>query len=153
MRSLNIAERPELRARDLVHLRLARLERLHLVLTRAQPLTAVRRAEELAEHLAGISPRHGEVGHVSLLGLAGIGLQIEQLIGIERAMYASGRHVLIHGLRGVGKSSLAQTAAHKIARGGDPIIVSCDKTSTFQTIIRELLDEAIWTCPGIVPLL
>ena len=77
----------------------------------------------------------------------------EQLIGIERAMYASGRHVLIHGLRGVGKSSLAQTAAHKIARGGDPIIVSCDKTSTFQTIIRELLDEAIWTCPGIVPLL
>lgn len=31
----------------------------------------------------------------------------EQLNGIERALYASGRHVLIHGLRGVGKSSLA----------------------------------------------
>jgi MoxR-like ATPase len=31
----------------------------------------------------------------------------DQLAGIKRALYQHGRHVLIHGLRGVGKSSLA----------------------------------------------
>ncbi|WP_181375647.1 ATP-binding protein [Palleronia abyssalis] len=70
-----------------------------------------------------------------------------QLKGIERAMYASGRHVLIHGLRGVGKSSLAQTAAYKLARGTDPIVVACDRTSSFQTIIREIFEEAVGASP------
>lgn len=73
----------------------------------------------------------------------------EQLHGIEKAMYVSGRHVLIHGLRGVGKSSLAQTAAFKLADGADPIVVSCSRSSTFQTVIREIVDEAIGIDPTV----
>ncbi|MFI0394931.1 ATP-binding protein [Paracoccus jiaweipingae] len=73
----------------------------------------------------------------------------EQLAGIEQALYASGRHVLIHGLRGVGKSSLAQTAAFKIATGHDPILVSCDPQSTFKSIIKDIFDEVLSKDPRI----
>lgn len=73
----------------------------------------------------------------------------EQLHGIEREVYAPGRHVLIHGLRGVGKSSLAQTAAFKISSGHDPIIVSCDAQSTFKSIIKDVFDEALGKDPRI----
>lgn len=74
----------------------------------------------------------------------------QQLHGIEKALYAPGRHVLIHGLRGVGKSSLAQTAAFKTARGHDPIIVSCDPSSTFKSIIKNIFDDASGRDPRIV---
>lgn len=74
----------------------------------------------------------------------------EQLHGIEKALYAPGRHVLIHGLRGVGKSSLAQTAAFKISSGHDPIIVSCDAQSTFKSIIKDIFDEALVRDPRVV---
>lgn len=73
----------------------------------------------------------------------------EQLQGIERALYARGRHVLIHGLRGVGKSSLAQTAAFKISQKIDPIIVSCDASSTLGSIVKDIFDEAIGRDPQI----
>ena len=73
----------------------------------------------------------------------------DQLHGIEKALYAPGRHVLIHGLRGVGKSSLAQTAAFKISKGHDPIIVSCDPNSTFKSIIKDIFDEAFGKDPRI----
>ena len=73
----------------------------------------------------------------------------DQLHGIEKALYAPGRHVLIHGMRGVGKSSLAQTAAFKIAKGYDPIIVRCDPQSTFKSIIKDICDEALGKDPRI----
>lgn len=73
----------------------------------------------------------------------------DQLHGIEKALYAPGRHVIIHGLRGVGKSSLAQTAAFKIATGHDPIIVSCDPQSTFKSIIKDIFDEILGKDPRI----
>ncbi len=66
----------------------------------------------------------------------------EQLHSIKRALYQPGRHVLIHGLRGVGKSSLAQTAAFQLSDGRDPIIVSCDEKSTFSSVIRDIFDCA-----------
>jgi Cdc6-like AAA superfamily ATPase len=71
-----------------------------------------------------------------------------QLAGIKRALFKralfqSGRHVLIHGLRGVGKSSLAQTAAYSLSVGADPIIVGCDGKSTFSSIMRDVFDEAV----------
>jgi uncharacterized protein len=75
--------------------------------------------------------------------------RVEQLHSIEKALYAPGRHVLIHGLRGVGKSSLAQTAAYKISKGHDPIIVSCDSNSTFKSIIKDIFDEAFVKDPRI----
>ncbi|MDO9641356.1 MAG: ATP-binding protein [Pseudotabrizicola sp.] len=65
----------------------------------------------------------------------------QQLADIKQALYQPGRHVLIHGLRGVGKSSLAQTAAFTLAREQDPILVGCDRHSTFQSIVREIFDE------------
>ena len=37
----------------------------------------------------------------------------QQLQEIERALYAVGRHIFIYGDRGVGKSSLAATAAYQ----------------------------------------
>ncbi len=73
----------------------------------------------------------------------------EQLNGIKRALYQSGRHVLIHGLRGVGKSSLAQTAAYGLSVGADPIIVACDGKSTFSSIVREIFDEAVNKNPAV----
>ncbi len=65
-----------------------------------------------------------------------------QLTGIKQALHSPGRHVLIHGFRGVGKSSLAQTAAYAISRGGDPIIVACDSKSTFASVIYDIVNEA-----------
>lgn len=73
----------------------------------------------------------------------------DQLHGIEKALYAPGRHVLIHGLRGVGKSSLAQTAAFKISERGDPSIVSCDPNSTFKSIIKNIFDDVCKKDPRI----
>ncbi|HEY1943733.1 MAG TPA: ATP-binding protein [Roseiarcus sp.] len=66
----------------------------------------------------------------------------EQMRGIKEALYAPGRHVLIHGFRGVGKSSLAQTAAFVISLGADPIIIACDSKSTFSSIIADIFSEA-----------
>ena len=66
----------------------------------------------------------------------------EQMAGIRQAFYAPGRHVLIHGFRGVGKSSLAQSAAFSIAEKSDPIIVACDPKSSFSSIIADIFNEA-----------
>jgi hypothetical protein len=73
-----------------------------------------------------------------------------QLSEIEKALFAPGRHVLIHGLRGVGKSSLAQTAAFKLSQRHDPIIVSCDSESTFKLIIKDIFDESFAKDPRIL---
>jgi len=72
-----------------------------------------------------------------------------QLEGITKALYQRGRHVLIHGLRGVGKSSLAQTSAFLISEDCDPIIIGCDKNSSFSTVLREIFDEALNNNPAI----
>lgn len=66
----------------------------------------------------------------------------EHISGIKRALFQPGRHVLIHGLRGVGKSSLAQTVGYSQSQKMDPIIVSCDENSTFNSLVREIYDEA-----------
>lgn len=65
-----------------------------------------------------------------------------QLMGIRTALFQPGRHVLIHGLRGVGKSSLAQTAAFSLAEQADPILIGCDRHSTLHSVIREIFEEA-----------
>lgn len=66
----------------------------------------------------------------------------EHLAGIRRAFFQPGRHILIHGLRGVGKSSLAQTAAFQLSERIDPILVGCDRSSTFTSVIRDIFDSA-----------
>lgn len=73
----------------------------------------------------------------------------EQLQGIKRALYQDGRHVLIHGLRGVGKSSLAQTSAYALQNSAEPIVIGCDETSTFSSLIKEVYDQAIIKDPTV----
>jgi Cdc6-like AAA superfamily ATPase len=73
----------------------------------------------------------------------------EQLDGIRKALYAGGRHVLIHGFRGVGKSSLAQTAAFSLSTKSDPILLGCDQSNGFTSIIRDLIEEVAGRRPGL----
>ncbi|PDS45508.1 hypothetical protein CO662_13350 [Rhizobium anhuiense] len=73
----------------------------------------------------------------------------EQLDGIRKALYAGGRHVFIHGFRGVGKSSLAQTAAFALAPAErDPIILGCDQSNSFSSIMRDLFEEVAGRSPA-----
>lgn len=68
--------------------------------------------------------------------------RLDQLQTIEQALCAPGRHVFIYGDRGVGKSSLAQTAAFRHqSSDSPPIILSCEKKSTFLDIIQAILER------------
>lgn len=65
---------------------------------------------------------------------------------ISRAFNNPGRHVFIYGDRGVGKTSLAQTAAYKEQSADeDPIIVGCDVQATFGSIARDILRRCLPT--------
>lgn len=58
---------------------------------------------------------------------------------ISRALNNPGRHIFIYGDRGVGKTSLAQTAARlEQSSDSDPIVIGCDVSSTFNQIARDL---------------
>jgi uncharacterized protein len=57
---------------------------------------------------------------------------------IKRALAFDGRHVFIYGDRGVGKTSLARTAAFENSNGTDPILVGCQPSTTFQQIISNI---------------
>ncbi|GMB80936.1 AAA family ATPase [Shinella zoogloeoides] len=74
----------------------------------------------------------------------------EQLTGIRKALYAAGRHVFIHEFRGVGKSSLAQTAAFTLSSAQqDPVLLGCDKSNSFGSIMRDLFEEVVSRNPAI----
>lgn len=61
----------------------------------------------------------------------------KNLIAISRALSSAGRQIFIYGDRGVGKTSLARTAAVANAHSSaDPIYVVCGRTSTFSDIIH-----------------
>lgn len=76
---------------------------------------------------------------------------IEQLEGrtkeisrIEKALFADGRHVFIYGDRGVGKSSLAATAANLCQSADAPYIdVSCSVDATFKSIVANIGYQAV----------
>lgn len=68
----------------------------------------------------------------------------QQLEEIERALYAAGRHIFIFGDRGVGKSSLAATAAYQYqSPDAEPIFVSGSPDETFQSIIANIAVQAL----------
>jgi len=74
-----------------------------------------------------------------------------QLREIKKAWYQSGRQVFIHGYRGVGKTSLAMTAAHQHQTSArSPIRVICEESATFNNIIRDILTRAFPSDPTIV---
>ena len=63
---------------------------------------------------------------------------------VERALFATGRHVFIFGARGVGKSSLAATAAFQYqSADASPIFVSGAIDETFRNIIANLVMQAV----------
>ena len=68
----------------------------------------------------------------------------QELERISRALMAPGRHVFIFGDRGVGKSSVAATAAAQHQSSGAPYIdVSGSPDSTLKSIIANVVYQAI----------
>jgi hypothetical protein len=65
------------------------------------------------------------------------------LTQIDRAFNSPGKHIFIYGDRGVGKTSLAQTAA-TLRQSADamPILVSCSGTS-FLSTVRDAIKQSI----------
>jgi hypothetical protein len=57
---------------------------------------------------------------------------------IKRAFVFDGRHVFIYGDRGVGKTSLALTAAFENCGQFEPILVGCQPSTTFQQILSNI---------------
>ena len=65
------------------------------------------------------------------------------LTQIDRTFNSPGKHVFIYGDRGVGKTSLAQTAAYiQQSADGEPIRVNCAGTSFF-SIVRDAVKSAL----------
>lgn len=67
-----------------------------------------------------------------------------ELDTIDRALFAPGRHVFIYGDRGVGKSSLAATAAYQYQSAeSEPIFVSGSIDDTFKTVVANIANHAL----------
>ena len=68
----------------------------------------------------------------------------KELETIRRSLYAPGRHIFIVGDRGVGKSSLAATAAFGYqSSDSTPIFVSGSPSDTFNTVIANIASQAV----------
>jgi uncharacterized protein len=68
----------------------------------------------------------------------------KELDTIKKSLYAPGRHIFIFGDRGVGKSSLGQTAAIQYqSSDASPIFVSGSPNDTFNTVIANIVSQAI----------
>lgn len=66
------------------------------------------------------------------------------LTQIDRALNSSGRHVFIHGDRGVGKTSLAMTAAYLHQHpSNEPIYVLCSASSTFSELVYAIGNNSL----------
>lgn len=72
----------------------------------------------------------------------------DQLDQIRKALVAPGRNVFVYGQRGVGKTSLAQTAAYlHQSSDGDPIVVGCDSGSEFSTLTQGISSRLLGRVP------
>lgn len=70
----------------------------------------------------------------------------KELDRIEKALFAGGRHVFIYGDRGVGKSSLAATAANQYqSADAEYIDVSCSPDTTLASLIANIAYQATQT--------
>lgn len=68
----------------------------------------------------------------------------KELGDIRRALFAKGRHMFIYGDRGIGKSSLAQTAALEYQSSDANIIqIGCTRTSTFYEIMQSIASSLL----------
>jgi uncharacterized protein len=75
----------------------------------------------------------------------------KKLEDIRRALVQPGRHIFVFGDRGVGKTSLAQTAAYEHQSAtNEPILLGCDASSTFLRIAHELAARLLDLDPTLV---
>ncbi len=66
-----------------------------------------------------------------------------QLEKIRLTLHSLGRHVFIYGDRGVGKTSLAHTAAYLIQSSDNrPICISCEPSSTMESVVESIIAQA-----------
>ena len=71
-----------------------------------------------------------------------------QLIEVRQALAMKGRHVFIHGFRGVGKTSLAYTAANLIQSSEKPpIYVQCSPDGTLASLVHDIIKQALPSDP------
>lgn len=67
-----------------------------------------------------------------------------RLVEIERSFASQGRHVFVYGDRGVGKTSLAVTAAHLHNHSSrDPIYIPCGESTTFYDVVHSIALKGI----------
>jgi energy-coupling factor transporter ATP-binding protein EcfA2 len=72
----------------------------------------------------------------------------EQLTDVRQALAMKGRHVFIHGFRGVGKTSLAYTAAGLIQSSDrQPIYVQCSPEATLASLVHDIVKQAMPSDP------
>jgi hypothetical protein len=72
----------------------------------------------------------------------------KQLLELRQALTARGRHVFIHGFRGVGKTSLGYTAANIIQSSDNrPLYVQCSPDGTLLQLIYDVLKQAMPSNP------
>ncbi len=63
----------------------------------------------------------------------------KKLEDIRRSLVAPGRHIFVYGDRGVGKTSLAQTAAYQHQSADQsPVLLTCDPSTDFYRLARDL---------------
>jgi len=74
-----------------------------------------------------------------------------QLQEIRRAWYQGGRQIFIYGYRGVGKTSLAMTAAHQHqSADAAPIRVICESGTTFSRVMHDIFSRAFPHDPRVI---
>jgi len=90
-----------------------------------------------------VSPARPVISIENLIGRS------EELDRIEKALFAQGRNVFIYGERGVGKSSLAATAASQWqSSDAEYIDISCSPDSTVKSLVASIASQAVksqWT--------
>lgn len=73
----------------------------------------------------------------------------KEIASIDQALSAEGRHLFIYGDRGVGKTSLAQTAATQFQSSDNSFIqIGCDPDTKFYKTIEDLVDRVIKKASG-----
>jgi hypothetical protein len=94
--------------------------------------------KEFGERLRGVlSPSRAIDNPTHLKGRRGA------LKDTSQALSAQGRQVFVHGFRGVGKSSVALTAAKQFSPYQKPILLYCSARATFAEIIRDMVAAAL----------